>query len=93
MFSHSSVNSFERVHLTFSVLGNGEGGAAVFPLCASSVQFGSCQLVVEQRVVVLLYQLLCLRSLEVPDTCETNRAPHGMVLFWACVGTFCVFDI
>ena len=62
MFSHSSTNSLERVHLTFSVLWRGEGGVAVVPLSVSSVQFGICQLVVEQRVVVLCCKLLwCCR--------------------------------
>jgi len=59
MFIHSSTNSFERVHLTFSVLGRGEGEAAVVPLYVSSVQFGSCQLVVEHRVVVLWCGVTC----------------------------------
>jgi len=62
MFSHSSTNSFERVRFTSSVLVSREGGAAVVPLSVSSVQFGSCQLVVEHRVVVLFYNLLwCCR--------------------------------
>jgi len=61
MFSDSSTNSFERVRFTSSVLVREEGGVSVVPLSVSSVQFGSCQLVVEQPVVVLFYNLWCCR--------------------------------
>jgi hypothetical protein len=61
MFSHTSTNSFERVHLTFSVERIGEGGVLAgivwrwwFPSLLSSVRFGGCQLAVELRVVVVL---------------------------------------